>query len=105
MKYKYFAYLLCIFLVASQVKAQVIYERTYPDGFPSLKDAIQLSDLSTVSFANNSACYFAGWRHIGPTGNIIDFPEIHRCQVVLKCIKRSKNRDKLGTVKSCSTSG
>jgi len=65
-------YLFCILFIASSLKAQVIYERTYPDGFPSLKDAIQLSDLSTVSFANNSPCYFAGWRHIGPTGGIIE---------------------------------
>ena len=66
-----FIYLFFILFVANEVEAQVIYERTYPDAFPSLKDAIQLSDLSTVSFANNSPCYFAGWRHIGPTGTII----------------------------------
>ncbi len=57
--------------MASQVKAQVIYERTYPNAFPSLKDAIQVSDFSTVSFSNNSTCYFAGWRQISPTGSII----------------------------------
>ncbi len=58
--------------MASQIKAQVIYERTYPNAYPSLQEDIQLSDFSTLSFANNSTCYFAGWRHISPTGNIIN---------------------------------
>jgi hypothetical protein len=64
-------YLICLVFLTSQINAQVIYERTYPNAFPSLEDAIQLSDFSTVSFANNATCYFAGWRHISPTGSII----------------------------------
>jgi hypothetical protein len=63
--------LICSFFLAHQIQAQLIYERTYPNTFPSLKDAIQLSDFSTVSFSNNSTCYFGGWRHLSPTGSII----------------------------------
>ena len=72
MTYKDLIQLLCIFFIVSQVNAQVIYERTYPNGFPSLKNAFELSDSSTVSFANNATCDFAGFRHISPTGSIID---------------------------------
>lgn len=64
-------YILGFLFLASQVQSQVIYERTYPNAYPSLKEAIQLSDFSTVSFSNNSTCYFGGWRHISPTGSII----------------------------------
>ena len=64
-------YLICILFLADQVSGQVIYERTYPNAFPSMKNAIQLSDFSTASFANNATCYFAGWRHISPSGSII----------------------------------
>ena len=63
--------ILCFLILASQVNAQVIYERTYPDAYPSLRDAIQLSDFSTVSFANNSKCFGAGWKQISSTGSII----------------------------------
>lgn len=62
---------LCFLILASLVNAQVIYERTYPDAYPSLRDAIQLSDFSTVSFANNSKCFDAGWKQISSTGSII----------------------------------
>lgn len=71
MTYKNFIQLFCLLFLANQVKAQVIYERTYPNGYPSIKNAFELSDSSTVSFANNSTCYFAGWRHISSTGSII----------------------------------
>lgn len=71
MKTRNSIYLLFFLCLASQIKAQVIYERTYPDAYPSLRDAIQLSDFSTVSFANNSKCFGAGWKQISSTGSII----------------------------------
>ena len=64
--------LLWFLILASQVNAQLIYERTYPDAYPSLRDAIQLSDFSTISFANNSKCFGAGWKQISSTGSIIE---------------------------------
>jgi len=64
-------YIICVLFLADSVNGQVIYERTYPDAVPSLKEAFQLTDLSTVSFANNSTCYFARWRHISPSGDVI----------------------------------
>lgn len=72
MKSKNSIYLLFLLCMASQVNAQVIYERTYPNAYPSLQEAIQLSDFSTVSFSKNSTCHFAGWRHISPTGSLIE---------------------------------
>ena len=69
---KYLIELLCLFFLTNYAKAQVIYERTYPDAFPSLKNAFELSDSSTVSFANNSTCHFSQWMHISQAGDIIE---------------------------------
>lgn len=69
---KYFIVFIFVFFVSTQLIGQLIYERTYRNAHPSLKEAFELSDNSTVSFANNTTCYFGAWRHISPSGDIID---------------------------------
>ena len=66
---KNFNYLFCLFFLSSQISAQVIYERTYPDEFPSIQIPIELSDTSTFSLGTNSECNGIQSRHIDVNGN------------------------------------
>lgn len=62
--------LICFFFLAYQIQAQVIYERTYPDEFPSIELPIELSDGSTFSMASiDDICVRASIRHIDLFGN------------------------------------
>jgi len=60
-----------ILFFSSNLTGQVIYERTYNSGYPSIAQPIELSDLSTFSCANNTSCRFGAWRQIDAAGEII----------------------------------
>lgn len=62
-------YLLCILFLATQARAQVIYERTYADASSSVDFPVELSDTSTFSFDNEDICGRIGVRHIDKYGN------------------------------------
>src|SRR5688572_8780783 len=62
--------LICAFFLVHQIQAQLIYERTYPDEFPSIELPIELSDASTFSMASrDNICVRASIRHIDAFGN------------------------------------
>ncbi len=52
-------------------EAQVIYERLYGPGYPSIEHPFELSDTSSVSFANNGSCNELSMTHIDKDGNIL----------------------------------
>jgi hypothetical protein len=68
-----FRYLICLLLLTDHIRAQVIYERTYPHEFPSIRIPIELSDTSTFSLGTNSECNGIQSRHIDVIGN--ELPE------------------------------
>ncbi|MGB4846603.1 MAG: hypothetical protein WBP41_01725 [Saprospiraceae bacterium] len=43
------AIIFSILIIISEVSAHVIYERTYEDAFPSIRNSIELSNGSTFS--------------------------------------------------------
>jgi len=55
--------------MASPVKTQVIYERTFPNAFPSIQIPLELSDFSTFSLGSNDECGGLRSRHIDVNGN------------------------------------
>lgn len=64
--------ILFVLFIASQIQSQVIYERTYPDAFPSIEFPVELSDASTFSMDNlDNICVRFGSRHIDAHGNEI----------------------------------
>ncbi len=67
-----FICVIIIFSFAFQIKAQVIYERTYPNAFPSIRHSIELSDTSTFSLDRADICNSLLIRHIDKSGNIVD---------------------------------
>ncbi|HSF89539.1 MAG TPA: T9SS type A sorting domain-containing protein [Saprospiraceae bacterium] len=69
MKTRNSIYLLCILFLATQARAQVIYERTYAYASNSIKIPVELSDTSTFSFDNEDVCGGIGVRHIDKFGN------------------------------------
>ena len=64
--------LLCFLGITYQVRAQVIYERTYPGEFPSIQMPVELSDTSTFSIGNNDECGGLRSRHIDVHGNELE---------------------------------
>ena len=58
----------CILIYNPIVFTQVIYERIFSPVYPSIEHAFQLSDYSTVSFANNTECDYAAYLHIDKQG-------------------------------------
>ena len=64
----FYLIIICIFGYSPIVFTQVIYERVFSPVYPSIEHAFQLSDLSTVSFANNSQCNSAAYLHIDKQG-------------------------------------
>lgn len=66
---KYPIFFLSLLLLAGQVSAQVIYERTYPYQYPTIQNPIQFPDYSTFSLGDRSDCGGIGTRHIDAQGN------------------------------------
>lgn len=65
-------FILVLFFVVSALEAQVIYERTFSQISPSIRQTIQLSDTSSICFASVSECEFAPFHHIDQNGNSIN---------------------------------
>lgn len=66
---KKLVFLFCLLSLSFHICAQVIYERTYPDEFPSIHNPIELSDTSTFSLGTNDECNGIRSRHIDVRGN------------------------------------
>ncbi len=64
--------LFTILIIISEANAQVIYERTYSQISPSIRQTIQLSDTSSICFSSVSECQFGPFHHIDQYGNIIN---------------------------------
>jgi hypothetical protein len=62
-------YLLFFLCLASQIRAQLNYERTYPHTFISNQVPIELSDTSTFSLRNNGECGSLRSMHIDVNGS------------------------------------
>lgn len=69
MKTKNSICLLFLLCLASQIRTQVIYERTYAYASNSVNFPVELSDTSTFSFDNDNMCGGIGARHIDKYGN------------------------------------
>ncbi|MBP7240237.1 MAG: T9SS type A sorting domain-containing protein [Saprospiraceae bacterium] len=61
--------IICFLCLTYQVRAQVVYERTFPYEAPSIQIPIELSDTTTFSLGSNSYCGGIGTRHIDQSGN------------------------------------
>lgn len=61
--------IICLILMVTTVRSQVIYERTFTQVSPSIRQTIQLSDTASIGFGSVSDCRFAPFYHIDKNGN------------------------------------